>query len=177
MEMNFHGGEVQFRVIAPSDAPKLIAGINELSSATRFARFFFLKTGFSSKELDTLTRCDGINHFAIVAELTTEPKCPLVAVGRWIRDTDDSATADIAMVVRDDWQGRGIGTILTQLIAREAREKGIMLFRAQTLWGNAAVIKLLETVGTLVEQQPIGSGASELIFRLHAALETQSKYP
>jgi len=161
-------------MIGPADAPKLIAGIEELSSATRFARFFFLKTGFSPEELHTLTCCDGINHFALVAELASEPECPLVAVGRWIRDAADPAIADFALVVRDDWQRHGVGTVLTQLIAQEAGKKGIVRFRAQTLWGNTAVIKLLESVGTLVEQLPIGSGASESIFKLRSDLEIKT---
>ncbi len=155
-------------MIAPSDAPKLVTGLHALSENTRFYRFFFLKKVFTSDELRTLTNCDGISQCAMVAELPDAANRPLIAVARWIRDASEPTTADVAFVTRDDWQKRGVGVALVRTLADNALQRGITRFRAQTLWGNLAAIKLLETIGTRKRRRPIASGVAELVYELRS---------
>lgn len=163
------GRSLRLRPISPEDAPRLIAGLELLTDETRFARFFFLKRGFSATELEHLTQCDGINHLALVVEWIDDPQRQLIAVGRWIRDPQDPALASIAYVTSDQWQRRGIGERLVRQLAREALARGIAKFRAEILWGNVAAVKLLERVGVRENEVMIGSGASELIYRIDLA--------
>ena len=160
---------MRLRPIAPEDAPRLIAGLELLTDETRFARFFFLKRAFSATELEHLTQCDGINHLALVVEGIDDPQRQLIAVGRWIRDPQAPELASIAYVTSDRWQRLGIGERLVRELAREALARGIAKFRAEILWGNAAAVKLLERVGVREKEVMIGSGASELIYRIDLA--------
>lgn len=167
-EFSIAGRTLRLRPIAPDDAPRLVAGLERLTDETRFARFFFVKRGFSPQELDHLTRCDGINHVALVVELAEEAGRPLVAVGRWIRDAAEPAVASIAFLTADRWQGRGIGARLVRQLAREAVARGVTHFRAEVLWGNSGAITLLERIGVREAECMLGSGASELVYRIDA---------
>lgn len=154
------------RPIGPEDAPRLIAGLERLTDETRFARFFFVKRGFTEAELAHLTHCDGLNHFALVADRADDPERRLVAVGRWIRDPQEPTLASVAYITADRWQRRGIGTRLVRELARAAVARGIVKFRAEILWGNSAAVKLLERVGVREHERMIGSGASEVVYRI-----------
>lgn len=160
---------VRFRPIAPTDAPKLLAGIKLLSPETKLARFFFLKSSFSEEELHHLTHCDGITHVSLVAELIDEPDAPLVGVARWLRTSPQEPLAEIAFVVRDDWQHHGIGKTLLELLAAAARRLGVSHVRAQVLMGNVASEHTLEHIGTLQARTVFGAGAYELTYKLHPA--------
>ena len=115
--MNFDRYKICIRAITPDDAPKLVAGLHDLSEKTRYARFFFFKRAFASDELLSLTHCDGISHGALVAELSDVTDRPLIAVARWIRDAIDPTMTEVAFLTRDDWQRHGIGTALVKKIA------------------------------------------------------------
>lgn len=154
------------RPIVPEDAPRLIAGLEMLTDETRLARFFFVKRAFSETELAHLTHCDGINHFALVAERADDPERRLVAVGRWIRDPQEPTLASVAYITADRWQRHGVGTRLLRELARAALARGIVKFRAEILWGNSPAVKLLERVGVRENERMIGSGASEMIYRI-----------
>src|SRR5205085_12522383 len=68
-------------------------------------------------DLEQLARIDA-NHHAVVAVVDGEP----IGIARLVRDGD---TAEVAFAVADDWQGRGIGTVLVERLAADARAAGI----------------------------------------------------
>jgi acetyltransferase len=168
LERTIEGQRVRFRPIAPADAPRLVAGLDFLSAETRLARFFFIKSGFTPAELHHLTHCDGRLHVGWVADLPDAADQPLLGVARWLRPDAAATAAEVAFVVRDDWQHHGIGTTLLGILSRTARALGVTHFRSQVLAGNLASENLMEHIGTLEARSPFGDGAFELLYRLDA---------
>jgi RimJ/RimL family protein N-acetyltransferase len=165
-EFSIQGQRVCLRKIAPEDAPKLIAGLQLLSEATRYARFFFAKTGFSPAELDRLTHCDGITREAWVAEWASAAQRPLIGVARWERDPGDPERAEVAFVIRDDWQRQGLGTALLRQLAVQAQQQGIRYFHAEMLWDNVGALRVLAAIGRRVPRAARGTGTMTQVFEL-----------
>ena len=146
------------RPIEPSDRHALALGFERLSPESRYRRFLTPMSELGESQLKYLTDVDHHNHEALIA-LTEDGS--LVGVARFVRVADDSATAEAAVTVADDWQGRGVGTILTRELARRAREEGIDVFAATALATNSEVIDLLSRLGQTKVRQ-VGSGAVEM---------------
>ena len=71
----------------------------------------------------------------------------MIGVARFVRTDPGSPAAEVAVAVVDDWQGRGLGTLLLDRLAARAREEGIERFTATVLADNRAVIELMERLG------------------------------
>lgn len=138
------------RPIHPNGGPQLAAELKKLSSDSRYQRFLSPKSSFSSKELNFLTNCDGVNHLALVLAVTDADgrEQRSVAVARCVRDSTDASLAEVAITVADAWQRRGVGTILFKELAKRARKVGIKRWRAYFLSDNAGIRNLMEKVGT-----------------------------
>ena len=136
------GGVVRVRPIEPSDAPGLEAFHAGLSDESRYFRFFSPHPRLSTGEVERFTRVDMVDRVALVAELEGD----LVAVGRFDRRSggDD---AEVAFVVSDSQQGRGIATVLLEHLAAMARERGITGFTAEVLPHNRAMLNVFSAVG------------------------------
>src|SRR3954466_4194851 len=100
------GTTVFVRPIAPEDKPLLAEGLRRLSPQTSIKRFLSVKVKFSEAELRYLTEVDGHDHIALVAVDARDPSS-LIAVARSVRTEPD--TAELAVVVGDQWQGLGLG--------------------------------------------------------------------
>ena len=97
----------------------LSAGFDRLSDRSRYRRFLSPVPRLTSSMLDFLTSVDGINHRAWGA-LIDEPAGPVGAgVIRWVRSRTDPAVADMAVTVIDDYQGRGLGALLQDVLKSE----------------------------------------------------------
>jgi RimJ/RimL family protein N-acetyltransferase len=112
----------------------------------------------SESQLTYLTEVDHHDHEALVA-FTEDGE--LVGVARFVRVADEPDAAEAAVTVGDDWQGRGLGTALTQELARRAQEEDVEVFTATALASNAEVIDLLSRLGR-TEVRPGGSGSVEM---------------
>ena len=134
---------VGIRPIEASDKDALLAGFNRLSDESRYKRFLAPMDTLTPTQLAYLTEVDHHDHEALVAlDLAGDG---LVGVGRYVREDDDRAEA--AVTVADDWQGRGLGTALTRVLAGRAVEEGIACFTALLLAQNKEMFGLLEAVG------------------------------
>lgn len=144
--MHLDGGErVAIRPIRPEDKALLAAGMEHLSERSAYQRFLVSKTALSARELRYLTEVDFVDHVALVAVRPEEPDV-LVGVGRWVRSTADPEVAEIAFVVADDLQHRGLGTALAEALADSARERGVRRFVATMLPDNLAAHRLFARV-------------------------------
>ena len=120
------GTLIEFRAVQPGDKALLADGFARLSPESRRRRFFTSKTGLSDEELRYLTEFDGTDHYALGAMRAEGPGAPEgLGVARFVRSTSDPETAEISIVVVDDWQHRGIGKRLLQRIVGAAAERGI----------------------------------------------------
>jgi len=162
------GTPILLRPLHDDDAGRLETGFRQLSPESRYRRFLTYKVGLSPSELKYFTHCDGANHFALGAFLINakggEPE--LVAVGRCVRDTDEFALAEVAIVVTDAWQQHGIGALLFAALANGAWQSGVRHWKAVFLAGNTAIQRLLETVGKKQAECALDCGVVEAVYAL-----------
>jgi protein lysine acetyltransferase len=154
--------DVQIRPIEPGDAPRLAAGIGQLSAQSVRRRFLAAKPSLSRAELRYLTEVDGIDHIALVAVVGDE----LVAVARCVRLEPGGDLAEFAIVVGDPCQRQGIGTALATALADAACRVRIRRFAATTLADNDAVQRLMDTFAARLEHQAQAGGVRELVAEL-----------
>ena len=157
---------VVFRPIRPDDKERLRVGLARLSLRSQHQRFLAPKPRLSARELRYLTEVDGRDHVALVAVLAEDPE-RLVGVARFIRLPEDPATAEAAIVVADELQGRGLGRELGRRLADEARARGVRRFTATLLGDNMASHRLFEAVCERVSTRFEG-GVEELVADLAA---------
>ena len=138
------GGErVAVRPIEPADRAALNAAFEHLSPRSRYTRFLTPMTHLDSAMLRYLTEVDHHDHEALVA---IEPLTgDLVGVARYVKTGAERAEA--AVTVADEWQGRGLGTLLLERLAAHAREEGLRYFTALVLAHNDAMLALLRALG------------------------------
>ena len=155
------------RPIRPDDKALLARGLSELSPASVQRRFLAPKPRFTQSELRYLTEVDGHDHVALVAIDPAEPG-RLIGVARWVRLQDDPEAAEIAITVGDDWQGRGVGTLLAEAVAEEARLRGIRRFTATIQSDNRPAHRLMARLTDHLERQHGGAGVAEVVLDLAA---------
>jgi acetyl coenzyme A synthetase (ADP forming)-like protein len=136
------GGTAHVRPIEPADGEALVAFHGRLSEDTVYARFFSSKPTLSAAEVERFTHVDHDDRVALVAELGDR----LVGVARYDR-TAGEREADVAFVVTDEHQGRGVGTVLLEHLAAAARERGITRFVADTLPTNRRMLDVFAQAG------------------------------
>lgn len=136
------GGAVRLRPIRPDDASALVAFHDGLSEETVYRRFFGCKPHLSDREVERFTHVDYRERMAFVAVLGDQ----LTGVARYERipGTDE---AEVAFVVADAQQGRGLGTLFLEYLAAAARDCGITRFVAETLDGNRAMLHVFRAAG------------------------------
>jgi L-amino acid N-acyltransferase YncA len=105
------------RPLRAGDSATVQAVFDRLGPRSRHARFGGAKNVLTPAELAHLSRVDG-DHHVLVAVLEGEP----VGIARLVRE---GPTADVALAVADEHQGRGIGTVLVERLAADARAAGI----------------------------------------------------
>src|SRR6266496_471383 len=117
------GSAVLIRPIQPADAPLLADGFARLSLKSRQQRFLTPKQELSPAELRYLTDIDHHEHEALGAVSRADGRG--VGIARYVRRAEDPQTAEIAVTVVDDWQGRGLGAELLARLSDRARQEGI----------------------------------------------------
>ncbi len=151
------GTEILIRPIRPDDKGMLEQGLHNLSETSVQRRFLTPKPSFSRSELRYLTEVDGRNHVALVAERPNAPVRALIGVARYVRLPDDPEAAEVAVVVADHWQGRGLGTLLVDELAPRARARGVRRFTATMASDNAPAHRLFEKLARHAEEHRHGA--------------------
>lgn len=159
---------ILIRPIRADDKRFLEDGLRHLSDESVHRRFLSPKRSFSRSELRYLTEVDGRDHVALVAEYPGEPVRRLIAVGRFVRLVQDPDAAEVAIVVSDDWQRRGVGSLFAERLAAEARHLGIRRFTATIASDNLPAHKLMQRLTLHLDEHHTGSGVSELVMDLAA---------
>ena len=138
------GSLVDVRPIAPGDREALAQAFRRLSEQSRYQRFLTAINELSESDLSYLTEVDHHDHEALIA-FDTETRDG-VAVARFVRNPDGTS-AEAAVTVIDEWQGRGAGTAMCNLLAARAREEGIERFTALLLAANDQMRDVLASLG------------------------------
>ncbi|QBQ61359.1 bifunctional GNAT family N-acetyltransferase/acetate--CoA ligase family protein [Saccharomonospora xinjiangensis] len=140
------GRTVHVRPIVPTDADRIVALHARLSERTRYLRYFGAYPRIPARDLKRFTTVDHHDRVAFVALLGDD----IVAVGRYERLDRDSA--EVAFVVDDAHQGRGLGSILLEHLAAAASECGLRRFVAEVLAENTAMTRVFRDAGYQVSR-------------------------
>ena len=135
---------VVVRPIRPEDKQEIAGAFARLSEQSRYQRFLTPIAELSASQLRYLTEVDHHDHEALVA--FDDAGGEGVGVARFVR-LADGHSAEAAVTVVDDWQGRGLGTALCNLLAERARAEGIDRFTALLLAGNDQMHDVLASLG------------------------------
>ena len=154
------------RPIRPGDKDRLSDGLQRLSDESVHRRFLTPKRTFTRGELRYLTEINGVDHVALVAEDPADPDPKLIAVGRFVRLSDDPEAAEVAITVADNWQGRGLGSLVGAHLAHAARNRGIKRFTATMAASNTPAHRLMARLTSHLEQRHAGGGVDELVLDL-----------
>ncbi|WP_330229637.1 GNAT family N-acetyltransferase [Nocardia sp. NBC_00508] len=148
------GGVVRLRPITPDDAARLQEFHSALSDRTRYLRYFGPYPRISPKDLYRTTHVDYRDRVGLVLELGEA----IVAVGRYeLLDRVGPRAAEVAFVVADGHQGRGLGSILLEHLAGAAAENKIETFVAEVLAENTVMVTVFRDAGYQVERSRDGS--------------------
>jgi RimJ/RimL family protein N-acetyltransferase len=158
-----NGGRFQIRPLCVSDREALRTLFARLSPESRRRRFLIAKPELSERELTYLTDVDHVRHDALAA--IDRKDGSIVGVARYARWPERAGAADAAIEVADDLQRNGIGLTLGEALIRRARENGINVLTATTLWENSAARALARRVGFRAKS----SAGSEIDLELRLA--------
>lgn len=158
------GREVLVRPVRMSDEEALQRLFYDLSDESIHKRFFAFKRVHPHKEMQELVDSDYENNMGLVV---CDPEtCDIIGMSRY--DVDPaSRLAEIAFVVRDDWQGRGVGSLLLKRMSEIARAKGLLGFGADVLATNKPMLMVFYHSGLEVQAR-LEAG----VYRLRALFET-----
>ena len=139
------GCQVEIRALRPEDRADLLAAVNRTSAQSLYRRFFGLKRSFTDQEAAFFINVDFVNHVALVALIDEEGRSVIAGGGRYI--VVQPGQAEVAFVVVDEYQGRGIGRALISNLTRIAGAAGLRTLVAEVLPENTPMLQLFKTSG------------------------------
>ncbi|MHA0288857.1 GNAT family N-acetyltransferase [Mycobacterium sp. C3-094] len=153
------GSVLYLRPVLPGDSARVAQGPVEFSSETLYRRFQSVRS--PTKSLMTyLFEVDYLDHFVFV--LTEGVDGPVVADARFVRDERHPEEAEIAFIVGDAYQGRGIGTFLMRAISVAAHDDGVRRFTARVLSDNMPMRAILDRSGAVWHRDDLGVVVTEI---------------
>jgi protein lysine acetyltransferase len=147
------GTELYLRPVLPGDNERTVNGPVEFSSETYYRRFQSARRPTPSL-MAYLFEVDYADHFVWV--LTDGVDGPVVADARFVREGHESAVAEVAFMVGDDYQGRGIGSLLMDALIVAARSVGVERFTARVLTDNYPMRRILDRLGASWQRDDLG---------------------
>ena len=149
------GTAVHVRPIRPGDQDALVAFHGRLSPHTIYRRFFSPRPVLPPKDVHRFTNVDYHDRLALIAEIGGE----LAGVARYDRQStraggaEEAPEAEVAFVIEDRHQGRGLGSLLLEHLAAAARERGFEYFVAETLAENRSMLGVFRDAGFVAERR------------------------
>jgi protein lysine acetyltransferase len=139
------GTVLHLRPVLPGDNERTLHGPVQFSSETFYKRFQTTRMPTPSL-MAYLFEVDYVDHFVWVMTDGRAIDAPVVADARFVREAG-LPVAEVAFIVGDDYQGRGIGTFLVEALAVAARSAGIRQFTARVLADNMPMRRILDHHG------------------------------
>ncbi len=139
------GSHVRIRQGRRADRELLLRGFQRLSPESRYRRFLAPMPRLPGAAVRHLTDIDHHDHEAMIA--LDETGTEALGDAFYVRDPERSGAAEVAVTVVDDWQGRGLGTLLLEVISARAREEGVRTFTAWMLARNQEMMDLFHHLG------------------------------
>jgi len=136
------GSTVLVRPIRPGDEPMMRELLHSFSKETIYHRFFTMIADMSLEQLKYYVNVDYEERMAIVGTTEVEKREKIIAVARYDLDRP-SNMAEVAVVVGDEWQNKGLGSFLLKYLAQIAVTRGISGFTAEVMPDNFRMLHLL----------------------------------
>jgi len=143
------GVEACLRPILPTDEGGIKDLVYSLSQETLYSRFMTRTKHFGAKQILDFVYVDHRHNVALVLAIPEVHGEDIIAVGRYFLD-EGRNRAEVAFVVRDEWQGRGIGKLLFQELVVIAKQNGIIGFTAEVLRENRKMQTVFNRCGLTV---------------------------
>jgi len=164
-----NGTAVIVRAIKASDKARLQQLMNAVNAESRYFRFFCAKKRLTDVELKYFSEIDFDSHIALIVSLGDEIGSP-IAVGRYITlsAADGSTSAEMALLVGENYQRQGLGRILLHHLAQIARQKGVSEFVCYIMPENSKMLNFLRHCQYKVKQRLAINSVCRLSLDLHA---------
>lgn len=137
------GNRILLRPIKPSDATMKQHFFYSLSKETIYKRYFSQLKAMPIKRIWPYVMIDYENEMVIVASITENGLETIVGIGSYVK-VPGTETAEVALVVRDDWQNKGLGTALLNYLIEIGKNKGVKSFTAWVFTENIKMIHLFK---------------------------------
>jgi len=156
------GEKVTIRPILPEDAPRLQSAFTRLSAQSIYMRFLETFKELSDKQAYHFANVDYHSHMALVGTIIENEDEHIIAVARYaLVDAENPEAAEAAIVVRDDYQNRGLGTKILLRSVEYARDHGIKVFVATVHSSNARIRHFIRLSGYPVKRTMMEPGVWE----------------
>jgi acyl-CoA hydrolase len=146
------GTQIFFRPVKPTDEPAMAEMLYSLSKESVRTRYFTQSMAFPHKAVQKLTNIDYRNDIAIVGVVPSPAGEEIVAIAQYYLDPNTQA-AEVAFLVQDEWQAKGMGTFLLQYLATIAKQRGIRQFYATVLPINRPMLNIFHNSGYKVNTE------------------------
>lgn len=141
------GTEIFFRPVRPTDEAALSEMLYSLSAASVKRRYFTHTKTFPHKDVQKLTNVDYEQNLAIVGVVPgPEGGEEIVAIAQYFLDPK-SMVGEVAFIVQDEWQDKGMGSVLLEYLVQIARRRGVRSFYATVLPINKAMLTIFYNSG------------------------------
>ncbi len=154
------GLDIMLRPVKISDEPLLKDFFYSLSDQSIRRRFISSRTDMPHERLQEFVIIDYTREMVILAVRKQDEMEEIVGVGQYGID-ETSHTAEVALVVRDEYQSQGVGTELLSYLTQLAQRQGLLGFTAEVLFENAPMLHLFEKMGFDIQRKS-GAGVVEL---------------
>ena len=145
--------DLKLRPVKISDEPLLKDFFYSLSDQSVYRRFMSQRKDMPHERLQDFVVIDYTNEMIMLAVIVKEEEVEeVVGVGQYGIDTN-SHTAEVALVVRDDHQGKGVGTTLLSYLTELAHKEGLLGFTAEVLIENVPMMHLFEKMGFDIQRR------------------------
>ncbi|MCK5473608.1 MAG: GNAT family N-acetyltransferase, partial [Planctomycetes bacterium] len=146
------GTEIFFRPVKPTDEPALAEMLYSLSKESIKTRYMTHTITFPHKEVQQLTNIDYQQNLAIVGVVPGVSEETIVATAQYFLDPKTQA-AEVAFIVQDEWQQKGMGTFLLDYITQIAKQRNVKSFYAKVMPHNKPMLTIFHNSGYKVNTE------------------------
>lgn len=148
----YGGVNILLRPVKISDEPLLKDFFYSLSDESLYKRFMSVRKDMPHERLQEFVVIDYSKETAILAVLDLEEKEEIIGLGQYGVD-ENAHSAEVALLIRDEYQGKGVGTELLSYLTHLAKKQGLLGFTAEVLVDNKQMLQLFEKMGFDIEKK------------------------
>ena len=159
------GTDMVIRPIRPEDAAIEQAFVRNLSEQTKYFRFMQSIDELTPQMLTRFTQIDYNREMALIAVINQDGKEIEIGVARYSINPD-GRSCEFAIVIADDWQGRGLAHLLMRHLIDTARSHGLQMMEGDVLGTNDEMLRLATKLGFIRSQSSEDGEVEHITLRL-----------